>query len=140
MVKSDYVVLSAASTTTKYNETVIIKMTTLETRTAVLEKIVESHDKRIGDMEDFQRAAVDRLDQKIQMDLASQISLERTLVRAVTSLDILADAVKDAGIKAEEAHTLVKKHETIGMTVMKVGTILAVMASGVWALVKFIFP
>ena len=113
-------------------------MATQETRTAVLEKIVESHDKRIGDMEDFQRNVVDRLDQKIQMDLASQISLERTLTRAVTSLDSLSIAVKDAGEKADEAQTLVKKHETIGLTIMKVGTVLAVVLSAIWAVVKFV--
>jgi hypothetical protein len=44
-------------------------MATQETRVAVLEKIAESHDKRIGDMEDFQRSVVDKLDQKIQMDV-----------------------------------------------------------------------
>jgi hypothetical protein len=113
-------------------------MATIETRTAVLEKIAESHDKRIGDMEDFQRNVVDRLDQKIQMDLASQISLERTLTRAVTSLDALSIAVKDAGEKADEAQTLVKKHETIGLTIMKVGTVLAVVLSAIWAVVKFV--
>jgi len=114
-------------------------MPTIETRTAVLEKIVESHDKRIGDMEDFQRASVDRLDQKIQLDLASQITLERTLTRAVTSLDSLAVAVRDATAKADEAHELVKKHETVGATVMKVGTILTILASGAWAVFKFVF-
>ena len=115
-------------------------MATQETRTAVLEKIAESHDKRIGDMEDFQRNVVDRLDQKIQMDLASQISLERTLTRSVTSLDTLSIAVKDAGEKADEASTMVKRHETIGLTVMKVGTILAVLISAGWAVLKYVLP
>ena len=114
-------------------------MATQETRVAVLEKIAESHDKRIGDMEDFQRSVVDKLDQKIQMDLASQISLERTLTRAVTSLDALSADVKNAGIKADEAQTLVKKHETIGLTIMKVGTIFAVVLSGLWAVIKFVW-
>lgn len=113
-------------------------MATLDTRTAVLEKIAESHDKRITDMEDFQRNVVDRLDQKIQMDLTSQLSLERTLTKAVTSLDSLAIAVKDAGEKADEAQLLVKKHETIGLTIMKVGTVLSVVLAALWAVVKFV--
>jgi hypothetical protein len=113
-------------------------MPTQETRTAVLEQIVESHDKRITDMEEFQRNVVDRLDQKIQMDLASQISLERTLTRAVTSLDVLTVAVNEAGTKAEEARALVKKHETIGLTIMKVSTVLAVVLSACWAVITFV--
>lgn len=112
-------------------------MATSETRIAVLEKIAENHDKRITDIEDFQNSVVDRLDQKIQMDLASQVSLERTLTRAVTSLDVLTVTVKEATTKADSAYNLVKKHEVIGATLMKAGTVLAVLISALWALVKF---
>lgn len=112
-------------------------MPTADTRIAVLEKIAENHDKRITDMEDFQTSVVDRLDQKIQMDLASQVNLERTLTRAVTSLDALTTSVKVAADKAEAAHALVKKHEVIGATLMKVGAILSVFIGAIWAVIKF---
>lgn len=113
-------------------------MPTADTRIAVLEKIAENHDKRITDMEDFQTSVVDRLDQKIQMDLASQVNLERTLTRAVTSLDALSTSVKTAADKAETAYALVRKHEVIGATLMKAGAVLSVILGAIWAVFKFV--
>lgn len=104
-----------------------------DTRIAVLEKIAESHDKRISDMEDFHRDVVDRLDQKIQLDASNQIALERTLSRAVVSLESLNTAVRAVGDTADLANKLVLKHEYIGMTLMKVGTVVAIVISGAWA-------
>jgi hypothetical protein len=108
-----------------------------ETRLAVLEQIAESHDKRISDMEEFHRDVVDRFDQKIQLDAANQVALERTLSRAVTSIDVLTSAVTNAGSKADEATRLVVKHETIASTLIRVGAALVLVISGGWSVFSF---
>lgn len=109
-----------------------------DTRLAVLEQIAESHERRISDMEEFHREVVDRFDQKIQLDAAAQVSLERTLSRAVTSIEVLTSAVTAVSSKADEANKLVAKHETIGATLLKVGAILAVLVSGGWTIFSFV--
>lgn len=107
------------------------------TRVAVLEKIAENHENRISDMEDFHRAVVERLDQKIQMDATNQIIIERTLTKAVTSIEALSDNLKSAVTIAGKAERLATRHETIGMTVVKLTGWIIVITGGVWAVVKF---
>lgn len=108
-----------------------------ETRLAVLEQIAESHEKRISDMEEFHREVVDRFDQKIQLDTANQVTLERVLSRAVTSIDVLTTAVQKAGLTADQANQLVVKHETIAVTILKVCGVLGILASGGWTIFSF---
>jgi len=108
-----------------------------KTRVAVLEKIAENHENRISDMEDFHRAVVERFDQKIQMDATNQIIIERTLTKAVTSIDTLADSLKTAMTVANKASTLASKHETIGHTVLKMGGLLVLIISAAWTALKF---
>lgn len=110
-----------------------------DTRIAVLEKIAESHDKRITDMEDFHRDVVDRFDQKIQQDAFNQISLERTLTKAIASLDMLTTTVEKVGSTAEEAGKLASKHNIIGMTILKISSGLAVVGSAIWAAFTYFF-
>ena len=107
------------------------------TRVAVLEKIAENHENRISDMEDFHRAVVERLDQKIQMDATNQIIIERTLTKAVTSIDALSENLKSAVESANNAESLASKHETIGNTVIKLSGWLAVIIGAIWAVVKY---
>lgn len=107
------------------------------TRVAVLEKISENHENRISDMEDFHRSVVERLDQKIQMDATNQIIIERTLTKAVTSIDTLSDNVKSAVTTAAKAEKLAAKHETIGNTVIKLGGWIVILIGGAWALIRF---
>lgn len=127
-------------------------MTSPETRIAVLEQIAESHERRITDMEDFHRDVVDRFDQKIHLDASNQIVLERTLQKAVTSLDALNDTVRNVGKNADDARTaadvaqkkaddaqkLVDKHETIARTLIRAGVFLGTVISAAWALVTFV--
>lgn len=110
-----------------------------KTRVAVLEKIAENHENRISDMEDFHRAVVERFDQKIQMDATNQIIIERTLTKAVTSIETLSDNLKSAVTIATSANTLASKHETIGHTLVKVSAGLAIIVSAVWTALKFYF-
>ena len=108
-----------------------------KTRVAVLEKIAENHENRISDMEDFHRSVVERLDQKIQMDATNQIIIERTLTKAVTSIDTLSENLKQAVRSASKAEALAAKHETIGATVIKLGGWIFIAIGGIWAVVKF---
>lgn len=114
-------------------------MQSQETRIAVLEQITESHERRITDIEEFHRDVVDRLDQKIHLDASNQIVLERTLAKAVTSLDSLNETVRTVGKNADDANRLVQKHETIGATILKGGGALALVISGLWAVFTFFF-
>lgn len=114
----------------------IEEMINSRTRIAVLEKISENHEHRIGDMEDFHRSVVERLDQKIQHDAMSQIIIERTLVKAVTSIDGLSDSLKSVLSVANDAKVLASKHETIGHTVMKMGGIGVMVVAAVWAILR----
>ncbi len=108
-----------------------------KTRVAVLEKIAENHENRISDMEDFHRAVVERFDQKIQMDATNQIIIERTLTKAVTSIETLSENLKSAVTTANKANTLASKHETIGHTVLKMGGLIVLIGSAVWTVIKF---
>ena len=101
-------------------------------RIAVLEKIAESHERRISDVEDFHRAVVERLDQKIQLDAINQITLEKTLAKAVVSLDLMADNLKTAMVSAQEANLLANKHEIIGHTILKVSGVLGTIVAVLW--------
>lgn len=109
-----------------------------KTRVAVLEKIAENHENRISDMEDFHRSVVERLDQKIQMDATNQVIIERTLTKAVTSIESLSDNLKTVVSVAGKAEKLASKHETIGQTIIKLGSIVAVIVAGIWAVVKYV--
>lgn len=109
-----------------------------KTRVAVLEKIVENHENRISDMEDFHRSVVERLDQKIQMDATNQVIIERTLTKAVTSIDSLSENLKSAVTVASKAEKLASKHETIGQTTVKLLSAGAVIVTAVWAIIKFV--
>lgn len=108
-----------------------------KTRVAVLEKIAENHESRISDMEDFHRSVVERLDQKIQMDATNQIIIERTLTKAVTSIDTLSENLKAAVETAGKAEKLAAKHETIGATLLKAGSVIVIVVGGIWTLLKF---
>jgi len=111
-----------------------------ETRLAVLEQIAVSHEKRISDIEDFHRDVVDRLDQKIQLDAANQVVMERTMARAVTTLDALTTSLQTVAANAEEAKRISLTHQTIGSTIIKVAGAIALVISGIWAVVKLFIP
>jgi hypothetical protein len=104
-----------------------------DTRIAVLEQIAQSHDRRITAMEDFQKDVVDRLDQKIQLDATSQIQLEKTLVKAVTTLEIMVDSVREMSTIARSADTLVKRHDTLLSMSLRIASGLGVIIPIAWA-------
>lgn len=113
------------------------EMVNTKTRVAVLEKIAENHENRISDMEDFHRSVVERLDQKIQMDATNQVIIERTLTKAVTSIDTLSDNLKSVIDTANRASVLASKHETIGHTVLKMGGLIVIILSAAWTVIKY---
>jgi len=108
-----------------------------EARLAVLEKIAETHERRISDIEEFHRSVVERLDQKIQLDTANQIAMEKTMVKAVTTLDTLSETLRISLDMASNANKIALKHEAISSTVMKIMGILGTIVAAGWALFKF---
>ena len=102
-------------------------------RIAVLEQIADSHENRISDIEDFHRAVVERFDQKIQLDATNQVIMERTLAKAVVSLDGLSENLKNTLATASEASRLSLKHEAMGQTVIKFGGFIAVLIAALWS-------
>lgn len=110
-----------------------------QTRIAVLEKVAETHERRISDIEDFHRSVVDRLDQKIQLDAANQIAMEKTMAQAVASLDALSKNLTMALEMSAEANKIAVKHEAIASSTVKIGGILATVVAALWALFKFFF-
>ena len=107
---------------------------TTQSRIAVLEQIASSHEDRISDIEDFHRAVVERFDQKIQLDAANQVIMERTLSKAVVSIDGLAESLRGTISTATDASKLAAKHEAMGQAIIKVGGFLAFLVAAVWTL------
>lgn len=104
-----------------------------QSRIAVLEQIAESHENRISDIEDFHRAVVERFDQKIQLDATNQVIMERTLAKAVVSLEGLSENLKNTLGTASEASKLALKHEAMGQMMMKFGSFIAILIAAVWS-------
>ena len=111
-----------------YHDTV-----TTHSRIAVLEQIANSHEDRISDIEDFHRAVVERFDQKIQLDATNQVIMERTLAKAVVSLDGLSENLKNTLATATEASRLALKHEAMGQTIVKFASFIAILIAAVWS-------
>lgn len=107
-------------------------------RISVLEKIAESHDKRIMDIEEFHRNVVDRFDQKILIDAANHVSMEKTLTKAVTSIDNLASDLRDTLLIASDANTIAKRHEAVFATVSKISAIFVLVVSALWTVFTYI--
>jgi hypothetical protein len=101
--------------------------TEIETRVAILEKIAIAHDTRLGFIEDFHREVVDRLDQKMQLDVANQISLERTLSKAAANVESLTDIIRLVAVNADEASQLVRKHQSFGILLVKIGGLITII-------------
>ena len=106
------------------------------TRLAVLETSVAHQDARITDMELYQRAISSKLNTKIQVDAASDVVMERTLAKAVSDVDRISANLKETNELAVEAARLADKHETMGITVLKVGSMITVILGALWALAQ----
>ena len=106
------------------------------TRLAVLETSVAHQDARITDMELYQRAISTKLTTKIQVDAASDVVMERTLAKAVSDVDRISANLKETNELAVEAARLADKHETMGITVLKVGSMITVILGALWALAQ----
>ena len=108
------------------------------TRIAVLEKIADQHEDRISDIEEFHKSVVERFDQKMQLDATNHIIMEKTLTKAVTSIDGLSENLKSACTVANEANKLATKHETIGQITLRFVGALVVIFSAAWTLYTYI--
>ena len=105
---------------------------------SVLEKIAEAHDKRITDIEEFHRNVVDRFDQKILADAANHVTMEKTLTKAVVSIDNLAANLKDTLLIASDANIIAKKHEIAFTTMSKVAAAAVIIISAMWTIFTYL--
>ena len=108
------------------------------TRLAVLETSVAHQDARISDMELYQRAISTKLNNKIQEDSVNSIRMERTLAQAVSELSELSADLRDTTAVASKAARLADKHETMGITLLKLGSAITIVLGALWALARVV--
>jgi hypothetical protein len=116
-----------------------------ETRLALLEQTAKHADQRLTDLEDFQSTILERLDRHLEQNANHQILLVQCLARASTSIDSLAETVKDiarsaasADEKASLAVLKVSRMETVGITLMKTSSVLGVVCTLAWGIFTYI--
>ena len=63
--------------------------------------------------------------------------MERTLAKAVVSIDSLSDNLKSTVDMANEAAKLAVKHETIGHTIMKIAGYAGIVVAALWAVATY---
>lgn len=108
------------------------------TRLAVLETSVAHHGLRIADAETYQRSTSTKLNAKIQEDTAAIIRIERTLASLSSVVEEMGSDLREASEAAKVASSLAYKHETIGATVVKVGSLITVIIGALWTIFKFL--
>jgi hypothetical protein len=108
-----------------------------ETRLALLEQFAEHSERRLNDLEEQHTAIVERLDRHLEQDAQNHLVLVETLSKATTSIDGLTETVRGLAHSAASANEKATRLETIGLTLMKVGSAGAVVIGGAWAAVTF---
>lgn len=109
-----------------------------ETRLALLEQFAQHSERRLSDLEDFQTTIVERLDRHLEQDAQNHLILVETLSKATTSIDGLTETVKGLADKASAANEKATRLETIGLTLMKVGSVGAAVIAAIWAVFTFL--
>lgn len=105
---------------------------------AAMESKLQAHERRIMTIEDYHMTIVEKLDAKIEADRERQMDMEKTMTRAVTTLEHLTAVVDKLATSNATTVALVQKHEAIGTAVVKLGSLAAVVIGGIWAVVKFL--
>ena len=100
-----------------------------ETRIIVLERLAEDIAKRQDRFEEHHTMLVSRLDEHLVRDGNTHTEITRILSHLSTSFESLADTMKSMG----EGTALAIKHETMLLTVTKIGSIIAIFVAGAWA-------
>ena len=107
------------------------------TRLAVLEHKVDSFESRITDIEVSLRFANMKLDDKMRADSETLRSMEGRLSTIGKAVELMAEKLNDTTDMASKARRIVDRHETIGATLLKIGSVVAVMLTAIWALFKY---
>jgi hypothetical protein len=79
------------------------------------------------------------LDRHLEQAGQNHAVLVETLSRATTSIDGLTNTVRNFANLAHSANEKATRLETIGVTLMKVGTAGGAIVAGLWALFTFFF-
>lgn len=108
-----------------------------DTRLALLEQFAEHSDRRLNDLEEQHTAITERLDRHLEQNAQNHLILVETLTKASTSIDGLTETVRGLAHSAASANEKATRLETIGMTLMKVGSAGAAIVAAVWAVVTF---
>lgn len=105
---------------------------------AAMETALKSHERRLVTIEDYHISIVDKLDAKIEADRERQMDMEKTMTRAVTTLEHLTTVVDRLATSNATTVALVQKHEAIGTAVVKLGSLAAIVISGAWMLFTYV--
>lgn len=108
------------------------------TRIALLEQQIRQLERRVCGTEQSIGTLTTKLDEKVAADTWRQLESEKTLARILATMEAITLDLKEATEAASKAQVLATKHETIAMTVMKVGSILTVVCGAVWTVAQMI--
>lgn len=111
-------------------------------RLATLEQIAKNSlqnqerlEERIDKLDDFYQSVVERLDEHLERDNASQIEMTATLSKLSTSFDNLSSSLKEISINSN----LALKHEVQLTTFLKISSWVSVLIGAVWAVFTFFY-
>ncbi len=105
---------------------------------AQMDAKLAAQERRIMTIEDYHMTIGGKLDAKIEADRERQMDMEKTMTRAVTTLEHLTTVVDKLADSNATTVALVQKHEAIGTAIIKLGSIAAVIISGAWMLFTYI--
>lgn len=107
------------------------------TRLAVLEHKVDTFENRISDIEASLRFIGMKLDDKLRQDSETFIDIEGRLSTVGKAVELMADELNETAALAVKAGALVDKHETIGSTLLKIGSVATILIGALWGVFKY---
>ena len=107
------------------------------TRLAVLEHKVDNFDSRMTDLEVSLRFANIKLDDKLRTDSETLRVMEGRLSTIGKAVELMAEKLDDTTDMASKARRIVDRHETIGATMLKIGSVITVMLTAIWAIFRY---
>jgi len=114
--------------------------TSLESRVAVLEAHRINMQKQQDASEEAMERLITRIDTLMDKDAEMQINLNR-VTDAVTNLSVVMETATDSLKSIADSSTTYQqklmKYETVAETLMKVGSIIVLIASAGWAIFTF---
>lgn len=107
------------------------------TRLVVLEHKVEVLENRLSNIEASLRFISMKLDDKCKLDSEIFIDVEGRLSTISKAVELMARELDETTDVASKARRTVDKHETIGATILKIGSIAAIVIGALWGVFKY---